>query len=294
MKTGLPPKAIDCHLHAGLERRESLEEIFRWLREDSRSIVGLVDHAELYVESPPRWAELALAEAAQRKEPPDIAPQLTERLRGPGLFYRTAREAAAEFGEGMAVAVGLEVSGDWLEKIPPDWLEGADFLGICATQPPEGVPWGEHLAGLVHKANALRAGRPIGMVLHHPFRWRLLELARGSAERLPEAGGFTTSDARVLSDALKEAQAPAEANFASYWHFSKDERLLLAAGEAFAALRDAGARFSLGSDAHAALSLPTSYAPSVAMRAFGLGPEHISLPQPLQAALEARGGLKGD
>jgi len=278
--TALVPESADCHLHAGLERRETFDEVFEYLVADGREIVGLVDHAELYVEEPPRWAALGLAEAAKRAERAGIVDLYRKRLRGPDVFYREARAAARGSGQGLRVGVGLEVSGDYLGRIDPDWLDGADFMGICTSQPRDGADWGGHLAGLLRKARALLGGRTLGLVLNHPIRWRLLDLAREGRGPFPFAGGLTEADARVVVEALRNAGAVAEVNFASYWHFSKDERMLRAAREALTMLRDAGARFSLGSDFHAVAGLPTSYAPSDALEALGLTVADVELPRP--------------
>ena len=276
------PESVDCHLHAGLERRETFEEVFEYLRADGREVVGLVDHAELYVEDPPPWAAFGLAEAASRAERAGIVDLYRKRTRGPDVFYREARAAAERLGRGLRVGVGLEVSGEYLGKVDPRWLDGADFFGICTTQPRGGTAWGEHLAELVRQASALRGGRDMGLVLHHPFRWRLLELSREMYDRLPFAGGFTEGDARVAADALTHAGAVAEVNYASFWHLGKDERLLRSAREGFALLRDAGARFSLGSDFHAVTNMPTRYAPSAALSGFGLTVADVELPAPFK------------
>ncbi|MHC5054038.1 MAG: hypothetical protein ACYTKD_04895 [Planctomycetota bacterium] len=280
--TPLRPESVDCHLHAGLERRETLDEVFEYLRADGRETVGLVDHAELYVETPPTWAALGLAEAASRAEQAGIVDLYRKRTRGPAVFYREARAASGALGRGLRVGVGLEVSGEFLGNIDPGWLDGADFLGICTTQPHAGTAWGEHLAELVGRASALCGGRDMGLVLHHPFRWRLLELSRETYDSMPFAGGFTEADARVAADALRDAGAVAEVNYASFWHLGKDERLLRSAREGFALLRDAGVRFSLGSDFHAVTHMPTQYAPSAALSGFGLTVADVKLPAPFR------------
>jgi len=279
-ETPLRPKAVDCHLHAGLERRETFDEVFEYLTSDGREIVGLVDHAELYVDDPPPWAALGLEEAAARAERAGIVDLYRKRLKGPGVFYREARAAAERLGQGLRVGVGLEVSGEFLGGVDPAWLDGADFLGICTPQPRGVAAWGEHLARLVARADALRGGREIGLVLHHPFRWRLLELARDPSDRIDFAGGFTEADAVLAAEALRGAGAVAEVNFASYWHLGRDDRLLGAAREAFMLLRDAGARFSLGSDFHGVRGLPTSYDPAAALEGFGLAVADVELPRP--------------
>lgn len=286
VKQTLLPEAVDCHMHAGLERRETFEEVFEYLAGDGRKTIGLVDHAELYLKRPPGWAAWSLAEARTRAEHAGTEGLLRRRLKGPEVFYRASLDAIDEFGEGMRAAVGLEVSGAYLDKIDPGWLEGAEFLGICTGQPPDetmyGVElkWGEHMARLASKADKLCGGRDIGLVLHHPFRWRLLELALEIEGELPEAGGFTLADAELTARALSDAGATPEVNFASWWHLSHDERLLPAARDAFERLRDAGARFSIGSDLHAVTGLPCTYEPSKALDAFGLTPDDVELPAP--------------
>lgn len=280
MDPSLTPEAVDCHLHAGLERRETFEEVFDYLRADGRRVVGLLDHGELYLDYPPDWAAIGLMEAAERAARAGLVDLYRKRLKGPDVFYAEARRAAARLGEGVRVRVGLEVSGPYLDRIDPGWLEAADFLGICANQPPEGAAWGEHMASLLAKADRLRAGRTLSLVLHHPFRWRLLELSRDPLAEIPEAGGFSGDDARTVAKALDDCGALAELNFASYWHLGLDGRLLRAAREAFTRLRDAGARFSPGSDFHAVTGLPMTYAPSKALEAFGLSIEDIELPGP--------------
>ena len=63
MAPPIVPERIDCHLHAGLERRETFEEVFEYFARDGRKVVGLVDHAEVYLRRPPSWAAMSLAEA---------------------------------------------------------------------------------------------------------------------------------------------------------------------------------------------------------------------------------------
>jgi hypothetical protein len=181
----------------------------------------------------------------------------------------------------MRVAVGLEVSGPYLDRIDPRWLDGADFLGVCTNQPSDGAGWGEHMAALLARADKLRGGRDMGLVLHHPFRWRLIELLAEASSGLRDAGGFSPEDARVAASALGDTGAVAEVNFASYWHLCRDERMLSPARLAFAPLRDAGATFSLGSDFHRVTGLPVEYDPAAALAAFGLESGDVELPCPL-------------
>ena len=309
---GMPPDAIDCHVHAGLERSQTLEAILRYCRDDGREVVGLLDHAELYFDAPPDWAAIGLQYAARRiaeiDELDDMVELYRKRLRGPEVFYRHAREGIARLaGEealgGMRLAVGIEICGHSLEAgaVPPGWLDGADFIGICTTQPPvEGGtrrPWGEHLARLASLADALRGGRDMGLVLHHPFRWRLYETVREMAKdgpsaspaAIPEAAGFTREDARVAARALADAGAVAEANFASFYAGYIQHQLgggadrareivLAAARGAFERLRDAGAKFSIGSDIHAVPREPGVYRPSEMLGMLGLTMEDVELP----------------
>jgi hypothetical protein len=278
----LDPDRIDCHIHAGLERHESLEFAFGVLKHDGREIVGLLDHAELYMKTPPTWADLALIESAQRLDEGSLVDLFRKRLRGPEVFYRQARDAIARYGVGMKCAVALEISGASLEKIDPGWLDGADYLGICTTQPSGKRSWGEHMAKLIAAADALRGGRDIGIVLHHPFRWRMLELAASSLVDPPRAAGFTPDDARVTAQALADAGAVAEVNYASYYHLRRFPQLITAAREAFEVLKEAGATFSLGSDAHWLSSPNFEYEPKTALKEFGVEVEDLQLPGPLR------------
>jgi hypothetical protein len=277
----IDPERIDCHVHAGLERRESLQLAFTALRHDGRTIVGLLDHAELYLSSPPPWAELALIESAQRLEEPALVDLFRKRQRGPDVFYRQARDAIETYGEGMRVAVAIEISGASLTKVDSGWLDGADWLGICTTQPDGGKKWGAHLAELVTQASDLRGGRDMGIVLHHPFRWRLLDLARQSLSAPPAAAGFTEEDARLTARALADAGALAEVNYASFHHLKQFPHLMRAMREAFALLQDAGVKFSLGSDAHWLSSPAFEYHPAESIREFGLSVRDIELPKAL-------------
>ena len=289
MDERIPLRSIDCHLHAGLERAETYGEIFDYLGEEGRRIVGLVDHAELYLDDPPDWAALDLA--ASRAGRIGLAGHLRHRLDGPAVFYDIAREAVVKYAAGgMRAAVGLEVGGPYLDRIPAAWLDGAEFLGVCTSQPAEGARWGEHLAGLIRSARRLCGERKLGLVLHHPFRWRLLDLSsRALAEPsagFPRAGGFTRDDARVTAEALAEASAVAEANFASYWHFTRDPadggRMLAAAREAFSFLCEHGVRFSVGSDIHSVSRLPRGYDPDEMIEAFGLAHADVKLSLPFE------------
>ncbi len=300
----LPPEAIDCHVHAGLERSQGLEAMLRYCRDDGREVVGLLDHAELYFEDPPDWAAIGLEYAERRvaeiDELADMADVYRCRLGGPAGFYGSAREGIRLYGEGMRVAVGIEISGHSLEAglVPAGWLDGADFIGICTTQPPpEGGnrrPWGEHLAKLVSLADTLRGGRDMGLVLHHPFRWRLYEMARASSFSIPKAAGFTEEDARVTARALADAGAIAEANFASFYaEYIRQEvggdraqEVIAAARGAFARLREAGAastlKFSIGSDLHAVPHALGVYRPSEMLEALGLTAGDVELPFALE------------
>ncbi len=296
----LAPEAIDCHVHAGLERQQSLEAVLRYCRDDGREVVGLLDHAELYMEHPPDWAAIGLQYAARRiaevEALADMIDIYRDRLEGPELFYRHAREAIRFYGEGMRTAVGIEISGHSLEAglVPAGWLDGADFIGICTTQPPvengKRRPWGEHLAKLVSLADTLRCGRDMGLVLHHPFRWRLYEMARASSSTIPEAAGFTEEDARVTARALADAGAVAEANFASFYPSyirqrvggDRAQEVVAAARGAFVRLREAGAasavKFSIGSDMHAVPGTLGIYRPSEMLEALGLTVGDLELP----------------
>jgi hypothetical protein len=283
VETPLEPREIDCHVHGGLERREGLEFALAALAHDGRRAVGILDHVELYLERPPGWAELALAESSRRIDEPTLVDLFRKRLRGPGVFYRQVRDAIERFTGEMRVAVGIEISGVSLEKrlVPPEWLDGAEFIGICTTQPKPGAAWGAHLARLVHLADELRGGRELGLVLHHPFRWRLLELARERPREMPEAAGFTRRDAEAAAEALGKAGGLAEVNYASYFHLRSRSDILRAANEAFILLRDAGVTFSLGSDVHWISSPSFEYRPGEALDAFGVGAEDLRLPKPL-------------
>lgn len=302
--TGLPPEAIDCHVHAGLERSQSLEAMLRYCRDDGREVVGLLDHAELYFEDPPDWAAIGLEYAARRiartagpflaevEALADMADIFRDRLEGPAGFYRSAREGIRLYAEGLRVAVGIEISGHSLEAglVPAGWLDGADFIGICTTQPPNRRPWGEHLAKLVSLADDLRGGRDMGLVLHHPFRWRLYEMAGASSSTIPEAAGFTEEDARVTVRALADAGAVAEANFASFYAGyirqqvggDRAQEVIAAARGAFERLREAGAtlgvKFSIGSDMHAVPHALGVYRPSEMLEALGLKVGDVELP----------------
>jgi hypothetical protein len=279
----IDPDRIDCHVHAGLERRESLEFAFAVLRNDRREIVGMLDHAELYMKEPPPWADLALIESARRVDEPGLVDLFRKRLRGPDVFYRQVRSAIASHGQGMRVAVALEVSGASLTKVDPAWLDGADFLGICTTQPSGSTGWGEHMASLLTQADRLRGGRRMGIVLHHPFRWRLLDLVRAGVVDPPPAAGFTEADAATTAAALADAGAVAEINYASYFLLRNSPGLIRAAREAFALLKEKGVRFSLGSDAHWLSSPQFEYRPAVAIEAFGLTPDDVELAALLDA-----------
>jgi len=274
----LDPDRIDCHIHAGLERRESLEFAFGILKHDHREIVGLLDHAELYMESPPTWADIALIESAQRLDEPSLVDLFRKRLRGPGVFYRQVRDAISAYGAGMKCAVALEINGANLDGLDPGWLDGADYLGICTTQPSGETPWGEHMAKLIASADKLRGARDMTIVLHHPFRWRLLELAASSLVDPPLAAGFTPEDARVTARALSDAGAVAEVNYASYYHLKRFPSLVVAARDAFQVLKNAGAKFSLGSDAHWLSSTNFEYEPRTALSEFGVDVEDLRLP----------------
>jgi hypothetical protein len=275
--------------------------MLRYCRDDGREVVGLLDHAELYFKDPPDWAAIGLEYAARRvvevEALADMIDIYRNRLKGPEVFYRHAREGIRLYGEGLRVAVGIEISGHSLEAglVPAGWLDGADFIGICTTQPPpEGRnrrPWGEHLAKLVSLADDLRGGREMGLVLHHPFRWRLYELARASSSAMPEAAGFSEEDARVTARALADAGALAEANFASFYAGypvggDRAREVAAAARGAFARLREAGAasavRFSIGSDMHAVPHALGVYRPSEMLEALGLTVGDVELPFALE------------
>jgi hypothetical protein len=266
-----------------------------YCRDDGREVVGLLDHAELYMTRPPGWGEGVLDLVANRiasaEELADLADLLRDHADGPEAFYCSAREGARLHGDGLRVAVGIEVNGASLEAglVPGAWLDGADFLGICTTQPAAERSWGEHLAKLLSLADNLRGGRKIGLVLHHPFRWRLFDLARASYGAVPEAGGFSADDARVTAKALADAGAVAEVNFASLFPEyiqhqvggpDKAREVVAAARAAFARLCEAGGahpvKFSLGSDMHALPKELGVYRPSEMLATLALGMRDVA------------------
>ena len=88
----MTPRELDLHVHAGLERVETLEQVLDFARADGRAVCGLVDHAELYRRRLPGWAEDSLHASPAL---PDKAALFKRRLKGPHVFYESAREAIA-------------------------------------------------------------------------------------------------------------------------------------------------------------------------------------------------------
>ena len=118
-------------------------------------------------------------------------------------------------------------------------------------------------------------------------------MRRRRPELIDHAGGFTAEDAVVVARALARAGAVAEVNFASFWHLGHDEGLVPAAREGFGLLREAGVRFSLGSDFHGVRGLPVSYDPARALEAFGVGAGDVRLPRPFEDVRVSEAGAGG-
>ncbi len=290
----MTPRELDLHVHAGLERVDALERMLALAEADGRKVCGLLDHAELYSRRPPSWGESALDAAALL---PDKEALLERRLEGPGVFYESAREAVAQYSGLVRFAVGLEVGTALLPALPREWLDGADFLGICSGLPGR-ARWGEYLADALRRARELAGEKPV--ILHHPFRWRFATLA-AEIERNPYALDpstlFTESDADTLAAAARECGAYVEVNVATFQNWARGESARLVARRAFDWLRERGVRFSLGSDMHA---LPASYSPEETCEALGVRPEDLRsgerflLPRPLGPETFGVEGRHGD
>ena len=266
------PRELDLHVHAGLERVDALERMLAFAEADGRAVCGLLDHAELYGRALPRWGGESLDAADAAPVLPDKATPLERRLEGPHVFYESVREAVARYGGPVRFVVGLEVGTELLRELPRQWLDGAEFLGICSGLP-KGRAWGEYLADAVRRARGLAGDRAI--IVHHPFRWRLVTLAE-EIERNPYAVDpatlFTERDADALAEAARENGAYVEVNVATFQNWARDGCVRMLARRALDWLRERGVAFSLGSDMHA---VPARYSPEEVCEELGVGPEDL-------------------
>jgi histidinol phosphatase-like PHP family hydrolase len=243
------PAQVDLHVHAGQERDTTLDELVGTLVRGGVSVMGLLDHSELY----------EMGDGALKAKMGRIVYASSDE--GLDQFYADVARVGRCYEGTAAIFKGLELPEWEILRTTKRCIRPADFVGChmnTSSHDPKYRHYtketcGEHLAKRATELLQLcsRHGKPA--VLFHPFHRRVQELRAelGSEERLERTEEvFTAEDIQILAEAVSSPRLYIELNFGDIFQAALDPVILGFLRRTCRRLKEAGFSFSLGSDYH--------------------------------------------
>jgi len=235
--------SFDLHIHAGAERDFTFEDLADRLAGENVSAIGVVDHLELYVDRKPVWAAEAWSWLAEndRLLYGDDTRGLLELLDDFAYFSELCK---------VPVRRGIETAGK--DPIPREIAGKMDFVGLCIQDMGSAGPdWAEGL--ILQIERFAEAIEPLGVpgVIHHPFRPRLFALKKSA----PAAPGewrkaLDGESLKRLAGRVVRSGLSLEINGMTAKSIAEEPGAIESLCGAYAAMKNMGVPFSLGSDRH--------------------------------------------
>lgn len=275
-------RTLDQHIHAGVERVPPIDDLVRWLIQDGRRTIGLLDHSFLFDYDAERLAAWQAKNGIPAHYPPGEA--------GQRAFYaEVARLKQIDWGEDVRILQGLEVyemhiPSEGLWALPAWMLDPLDYVAfefkIQACTPNEDPKaLGERLIWVSEQVARLHQETGISGFLCHPFRATLGPLEREGRADDPSLSGrgvYPEESVDMWLSRLDPSCTLVEINFRELKGYMLNPLFHEMVAATVAQLKAGGARFSFGSDLHPAygFELPTgpdpAYQPEQLIEALGL------------------------
>ena len=234
---------IDLHIHAGIERPVPMDEWVDGLIRGGRTVLGLVDHYELYLKSDEDYASYLRRKGFCRWYP--------NGLEGFRTFCDDVRQQAKR--EHITILLGLEVYHGDFPNVREDFLEGLDFIGCHISKTESFEPWGEFLLQSAEKLSLTAHENGIVGVLFHPFNHSFWAHRQGMT---PQRGLHIIKPDKLDDFAGKMAALDVcvEINWGSDSKNLSQPEFIQEYIPVVQALKSQGVRFWLGSDVHHSLN----------------------------------------
>ncbi len=241
---------MDMHLHAGLERRLPMNEWLDLAAAQGRKAVLLLDHLELYRQTPDEYVRWAAKD--------HLKPWYAMGAEGHRQLFADFDQAAAGRKD-LLIFRGWEIAefelDEGLETAP---MALAEVIGWhISPHHQEKAPDGRLLLRRIEQVKNVQKQFPVPMILFHPFSMRLEHLDRKAkkagkdlASLPPETLRFFTPAEqneviRVLKNTSIYIEMPLDV--VAYWDIPAAREAIIADVKPLA---DAGVKFTVSTDAH--------------------------------------------
>ncbi len=252
---------VDLHLHAGLERRQTLSQLLDIMIGDGRRVLGLLDHDFLYYRDKEEF------EAWLKRK--DLPRNYENGLGGLRNFYsdiakeKEARKNLVTIFQGIEVFVG-KLGSEGLDGLPDVILNGLDFLGLETWIKGDEEGCGRELLDWTLKLERYCEKHDIFGILCHPFRptfERMAKAGKISDLNLRTNSIFPPKDVEYFVENAKLKRVYVEINYKFHAGlYNSNRRVFSMVANTVKMLKEGGMKFSIGSDYHR-IPTPLNYNP---------------------------------
>lgn len=284
-------KDMDMHLHAGMERPIPMHEWIDLAVADGRKVIVLLDHLELYRETPEDYAAWA-------KE------------RGFPEWYTVGKEGHEALMKDLASVNGRAdvitfrgweiYEGELSSGVEAEPMRLAEVIGWHISPHHGGrAPDGWLLIKRAKQIAELQKDFPIPMILFHPFSMRIENLQRTAKEQGKDVSSLTVDDYRFFQPGEQEELARFLEGKSIYIEISRGTRRCWTdpvVREALIAdikpLAEAGVQFTVSTDNHGVGSAKRPFEPKRYCDELGVTPHNTNTIVRELLALRARNSLR--
>lgn len=266
---------IDMHLHSGMERPVDMEEWLDMAVADGRKVVAMVDHLELYRQTPEEYEQWR---AGRFDQPPyELG------VAGHEQFFAQVDRMAANRDD-LIIFKGWEISEKELTDMDLDAMRLVDVIGWHISPNNGGeAPDGEHLIMRVEQVKKAQAEVPVPMILFHPFTMRIENIQRTAEKAGRDVASITAEEYRFFDGDEQERLAKALAGQSIYIEMARRTGRYLenpACREALIAdllpLAEMGVQFTVSTDAHGVGSYDEPFEPETFCKEVGCTPANTN------------------
>lgn len=284
-------KEMDMHLHAGMERPIPMQEWIDLAVADGRKVIVLLDHLELYRESPEEYAAWA-------KE------------RGFPEWYTVGKEghealmndlARVNDRDNVITFRGWEIyEGELSSGVESEPMRMAEVIGWHISPHHGGrAPDGRLLIKRVKQIVEIQKEFSVPMILFHPFSMRIENLQRTAKEQGKDVSALTVDDYRFFQPGEQEELVRLLKGKSIYIEISRGTRRCWedpVTREALIAdikpLAEAGVQFTVSTDNHGVGSAKRPFEPERYCDELGVTPLNTNTIVRELLALRARNSLR--
>jgi len=283
-------KEMDMHLHAGMEREVPLEEWVDLAVADGRKVLVLLDHLELYRQTPEEYAAWAKERGFEQRYP----------VGSEG--HRALMEDLARMRERDDVITfrGWEIyEGELDTGIEPEPMRLAEVIGWHISPNNGGdPPNGQTLLKRIGQIAEIQKDFPVPMIVFHPFSMRLENIQATAGKQGRDLANLTVADYRFFQpgeqerviDFLKGSSIYIEISRSTgrYWEDPVVREALLAD---IRPLAEVGVQFTVSTDGHHVESAKRPFEPERYCEPLGIAPRNTNTIVRELLALRARSSL---